>query len=215
MVGAASSTTAAQLVWMGVRLYRLPDDAIAAFVAGLLDGVADQLQDQNVCDRLRATITGDPLGFYWGYCLGVLTGLKTGLVNLVGTIADLFKLSAELAPTAAFALTNPSAFLCALGGVLPAALELTDRSKRELKLRQLAQARRIGAATKLTDRGHRSPPGRLHRLLGRGRGHLGANAGVGSPRTCSRRRQSNWGRRLGRLPGKCCSRSCWRWCWWC
>jgi hypothetical protein len=176
VVGAASSTTAAQLVWMGVRLYRLPDDAIASFVAGLLDGVADQLQDQNVCDRLRVTITGDPLGFYWGYSLGVLTGLKAGLVNLVGTIVDLFKLAAELAPTAAFALTNPSAFLAHWAA--SAVLELTDRSKRELKLRQLEQVKRIGAAAKDAIEDIATNPDDYINFSGQVGAALGANARV-------------------------------------
>src|SRR5262245_58526513 len=139
-------TSAAELVWNGVRLQALPTEVITSFADGLVAGVGRQVsQDKTWALKLQATIMGDPLGFQWGYSLGVLTGLVAGLKNLLETVVDLFKLTVAALPAAA-AIANPT---MVLGWVASQGLLLlTSPAERELRQKQIQQARAIAEAVR-------------------------------------------------------------------
>jgi hypothetical protein len=131
-------TSSDNLKWMGVPLTMLGQTALDEFGAGFRTGAASQIPDKWVLDLLNK-ILDDQNGFKFGYAKGVLSGLWAGLKNLFTTIVDLFQLGISLSPTAMASKALNEAFFL-----------LTDSAHRELRKRQIEQARRIAAATKAT-----------------------------------------------------------------
>jgi hypothetical protein len=140
----ANQTQALQVIWNGIQLISFPNDVVQQFATGFIEGFGGQVTaDSAWVKKLTSTITLNPFGFFWGYCLGELDGLITGLKNLLTSIVDLFKLAKEVFIPTVFAVLNPAGFILNQGISL-----FTDRRERELKEMQLKKAQAFAAALK-------------------------------------------------------------------
>jgi len=115
-------------------LSQLDKQFMEGFILGLDSGIPGTLKTD-----LAARVTANPVEFILGYNLGGLYGLGMGLRNLVMSLVDLFQLAVAFSPPAlAYAITREITVL------------LTDSAHRELRRRQIEDARALASAVNAT-----------------------------------------------------------------
>ncbi|MEP7362791.1 MAG: hypothetical protein ABI972_06010 [Acidobacteriota bacterium] len=167
-------------------LTQLDDQFIDGFLSGLSSGIPSSLKS-----TLASKITASPVEFMFGYNVGCIYGLGMGLRNLASALVDLFKLAIAFSPPAiTYALTREITSL------------LTDAAHRELRRKQVADARALTSAIAATLADMAVRPAD-YVALGRDIGRLlGEHAGSAITKDLSARNARQLGEFIGEIAGQ-------------